>query len=234
MRTGLQKAKRAGMALYLIVVHLALLYFVGELLIRRYVSISPIDQASVRVPLEPKPVPTPIPVPDAFADPPVPGAETDLGPPVAAGLSDLIIPVAGVRPEQLQDTFSDARADGRYHDAIDIAAPAGTPVIAATDGEIARFWDSERGGVTIYQLTPNRKFVLYYAHLQRRAEGIAVGSIVRQGTTIGYVGDTGNAGAGNYHLHFSIAQITDPDRPMTGIYLNPYPLLKTGILPRVP
>jgi murein DD-endopeptidase MepM/ murein hydrolase activator NlpD len=164
----------------------------------------------------------------------------------------LIIPVAGVKPDQLVDTFSASRsapappsnsvpgsenaapAEPRYHDAIDIMAPAGTPVVAAADGEIVRFWDSDRGGITIYQVTDDRKFVLYYAHLQRRADEIREGMHVKQGATIGFVGDTGNAGAGNYHLHFSIARITDPKRIWSGTYINPFPLLKNGSYPDVP
>jgi peptidoglycan LD-endopeptidase LytH len=142
------------------------------------------------------------------------------------GTLKLIIPVAGVRPEQLQDTFTDARSEGRAHDAIDIMAPAGTPVVAANDGEIVRLFQSERGGTTIYQLSPDKKLVFYYAHLQRYADGLAAGKFVRQGDVIGYVGDTGNAGAGNYHLHFSIAVLADPKRYWEGTNINPYPLLR--------
>lgn len=142
------------------------------------------------------------------------------------GQINLIIPVMGVRPNQLIDTFSDARSEDRGHDALDIAAPAGTPVLAATDGEIARLFQSERGGTTIYQLSPNKKLVFYYAHLQRYADGIYTGRFVRQGEVIAYVGDTGNAGAGNFHLHFSIAAIADPARYWEGTSINPYPLLR--------
>src|SRR6266481_9147735 len=120
--------------------------------------------------------------------------------------ASLIIPVAGVRPEQLRDTFSESRAEGRIHDAIDIPAPRGTPVIAAADGPIVKLFQSERGGTTIYQLSVDGKLVYYYAHLDRYAEGLAEGRFLKQGETIAYVGDTGNAGAGNYHLHFSIAE----------------------------
>src|SRR6476469_1954174 len=91
-------------------------------------------------------------------------------------------------------------------------APAGTRVVAAFDGAIVKFFDSERGGITIYQVTPDKKFVLYYPHLQRRADCISEHMPVKQGTTIGFFGDTGNAGPGNNHLHFSIAAVTDPNR----------------------
>lgn len=141
------------------------------------------------------------------------------------GTRKLIVPVVGVRPDQLLDTFADARSEGRVHDAIDIPAPAGTPVVAAADGEIVKLFASERGGTTVYQLSADKKFIFYYAHLQRYADGLTAGKFVRQGETIAYVGDTGNAGAGNFHLHFSIAVISDPKRYWEGVNINPYPLL---------
>jgi murein DD-endopeptidase MepM/ murein hydrolase activator NlpD len=144
------------------------------------------------------------------------------------GRLKLIIPVQGVRPDQLQDTFMDARTEGRVHDAIDIPAPAGTPVLAAADGEIAKLFQSERGGTTIYQYSNDKKLVFYYAHLQRYADGLAPGKFVRQGEVIGYVGDTGNAGTGNYHLHFSISVIPNSARYWEGTNINPYPLLRNS------
>ena len=154
------------------------------------------------------PDPTPIPEPANFV-----------------GQVNLIIPVAGVRPEQLTDTFDDARSEGRVHDAIDIMAPAETPVLAAADGKILKLFQSERGGTTIYQLNTNGDLVFYYAHLSRYADGLVEGDTVKQGQVIAYVGDTGNAGAGNYHLHFSIATVSDPKRYWEGTNINPYPLL---------
>jgi murein DD-endopeptidase MepM/ murein hydrolase activator NlpD len=142
------------------------------------------------------------------------------------GILKLIIPVQGVPPDQLQDTFMDARSEGRVHDAIDIPAPAGTPVLAAANGEIAKLSQSERGGTTIYQYSNDKKLIFYYAHLQRYADGLAPEKFVRQGEVIGYVGDTGNAGAGNYHLHFSISVIPNPARYWEGTNINPYPLLR--------
>jgi murein DD-endopeptidase MepM/ murein hydrolase activator NlpD len=142
------------------------------------------------------------------------------------GTASLIIPVAGVRPEQLIDTFDAARSEGRVHDAIDIPAAAETPVLAAADGTILKLFQSERGGTTIYQLSADQKLIFYYAHLSHYADGLTEGQFVRQGQVIAYVGDTGNAGAGNYHLHFSIAIVSDPKRYWEGSNINPYPLLQ--------
>ena len=156
-----------------------------------------------------------------------PAADTTLAGSYVGRLK-LIIPVQGVRPDQLQDTFMDARTEGRVHDAIDIPAPAGTQVLAAADGEIAKLFQSERGGTTIYQYSNDKRLVFYYAHLQRYADGLAPGKFVRQGEVIAFVGDTGNAGAGNYHLHFSISVIPNPARYWEGTNINPYPLLRNS------
>lgn len=151
--------------------------------------------------------------------------ETSIPAPDSSFVGRLIVPVAGVQPDQLIDTFKDARSEGRIHDAIDIPAPAGTPVLAAADGEIIKLIPNERGGTTIYQLSTDKKLVFYYAHLQRYADGTALGNHVHQGDVIAYVGDTGNAGAGNYHLHFSISIVEDSKRYWEGTNINPYPLL---------
>jgi murein DD-endopeptidase MepM/ murein hydrolase activator NlpD len=188
----------------------------------------------------PEPSPTPAsetpkasitPVPEASAASPLPSSSNDPSidepPPIGfVGTLRLIVPVAGVQPTQLLDTFSDSRSEGRAHDAIDIPAAPGTPVVAAADGQILKLFQSERGGTTIYQLSTDKKLVFYYAHLQRYADGVGEGKFVRQGEVIAYVGDTGNAGPGNYHLHFSIAVVSDPKRYWEGTNINPYPLLK--------
>ena len=227
MTTG-GRIRRGLFAAYLLVVHIVLLYFVGERVLTRYATLETIGLSTVSDPTEKPKIPTPLPVPEKFADQ-IPEQPSPVD---VTSNAAFVIPVAGVGPEELIDTFTSSRSEERTHDAIDIAAPAGTPVVAAADGEIIRFFDSERGGITIYQTTADRKFVLYYAHLQRRADEVRIGMTVRKGTTIGYVGDTGNAGAGNHHLHFSIARITDPKRPWEGEYLNPYPFLKSGQFPK--
>ena len=104
--------------------------------------------------------------------------------------------------------------------------PLKHPSLPLPDGKILKLFQSERGGTTIYQLSANQELVFYYAHLSRYADGLAEGSVVKQGEVIAYVGDTGNAGPGNYHLHFSIAIVSDPKRYWEGTNINPYPLLQ--------
>lgn len=141
----------------------------------------------------------------------------------------LIIPVAGVTSQGLVDTWGAARSEGRSHQGIDIMAPAGAQVRAAADGRIAKFFDSDRGGVTIYQFDTSERFVYYYAHLSRRADGLAEGDVVRQGDVIGYVGMTGNAPAP--HLHFEIQRLTPERHWWQAESMNPYPLLVAGRSP---
>jgi murein DD-endopeptidase MepM/ murein hydrolase activator NlpD len=148
--------------------------------------------------------------------------------PAAVPVSDsgFLIPVQGVEAASLVDTYEQARGQGRRHDAIDIMAPRGTPVLAAWDGVVMKLFRSERGGTTLYQLAPDRRTVLYYAHLDRYAPGIAEGRVLRRGDVLGYVGDTGDAGPGNYHLHFEVTTTADPKRYWGGTSRNPYPLLR--------
>lgn len=138
---------------------------------------------------------------------------------------NLLIPVAGVPASRLRDTFTQARSEGRQHDAIDIMAAQGTPVLSTTDGRVLKLFQSDRGGVTLYELDPSGRYVYYYGHLMRYADGITEGKQLRRGDVIAYVGDTGNAGAGNFHLHFAISKLTSPHKWSGGDPINPYPLL---------
>ncbi|MDT5270974.1 MAG: peptidoglycan LD-endopeptidase LytH [Acidobacteriota bacterium] len=169
--------------------------------------------------------PTPAATPTPGASPQAQGLLSD--PSSSLASMRLLIPVEGVAPNQLQDTFKDARSEGRVHDAIDIIAPRGTPVLAATDGRVVKLFNSAKGGITFYQLAAaDEHYVLYYAHLERYADGLAEGHVARRGETLAYVGDTGNATPGNTHLHFQIYRVEDPRHFWTGENLNPYPLLR--------
>jgi murein DD-endopeptidase MepM/ murein hydrolase activator NlpD len=136
----------------------------------------------------------------------------------------LLIPVAGVSAGQLTDTFTQARSGGRSHDAIDILAPRGTPVLAAVDGTIRKLFLSRAGGITIYEFDAPQRRVYYYAHLDRYAD-VREGMPVRRGQVIGYVGTTGNAPASTPHLHFAIEDLPVTKEWWKGSAINPYPLL---------
>lgn len=144
--------------------------------------------------------------------------------PIVRTPAGLVIPVAGVAAEDLYNSFDDGRTEGRSHDALDIPAPEGTPVLAATGGEILRFFQSDRGGTTIYQRGDDG-MIYYYAHLQGYAPGIQEGMRVEAGDVIAWVGNSGNAGPDNYHLHFAIWKPESEDSYWDGIPINPYPLL---------
>lgn len=174
-------------------------------------SLSPTPSAAVTLP------PTPSPAPNANSNV-SPNSNTNSN-------TQLLIPVQGVRADQLQDTYTQSRSEGRVHNAIDIMAAKGTPVIAATDGTVVKLFRSERGGTTLYVRGTDGRTIYYYAHLAAYAEGLSENKFVHRGETVGYVGDTGNAGPGNYHLHFEISITDDPQRWYGGRSVNPYPLL---------
>lgn len=112
------------------------------------------------------------------------------------------------------------------HEALDIMAPRDTPVLAALDGAVMKLHWSDRGGIMLYQSDPSGSYVFYYGHLSRYADGISEGKKLKRGDLIAYVGDTGNAGAGNFHLHFGISKMTAAGRWYGGEAINPYPLLQ--------
>ena len=140
----------------------------------------------------------------------------------------LVIPVAGISAAQLADTFDDARGQGRVHDAIDIMAPRGTPVIAAAAGTVEKLFESERGGTTVYIRRTDGQWIDYYAHLDSYAPGLAEGQKVPQGHMIGAVGSTGDASPEAPHLHYAINAMASGESWWQGKAINPYPLLIKG------
>ena len=145
---------------------------------------------------------------------------------VVVGPAGLAIPVVGVKPTELVDTFDAARSAGRRHDAIDIMAAEGTPVIAAADGTIEKlFFSNGGGGITIYERSPDQKWMYYYAHLQGYAPGLAEGQQVKRGQVIARVDHTGDASPSGPHLHFAINTMAPGQRWWQGTPINPYPLL---------
>lgn len=142
------------------------------------------------------------------------------------GPTGVAIPVLGVKPGELLDTFTQARSGGRSHDAIDIMAPAGTPVIAAAPGTVEKlFFSRGGGGVTAYVRSPDGRWTYYYAHLQDYAASLREGETIKRGDPIGRVGSTGDANPAAPHLHFAINRMEPGERWWQGTPINPYPLL---------
>ena len=98
------------------------------------------------------------------------------------------------------------------HKGIDFGAATGTPIMAAGDGVIVKRhrWGSYGNYIRIRH---GSGYATAYGHLSRYARGINVGTRVRQGETIGYVGATG--GATGPHLHFEILNNSKQVNPMT-------------------
>jgi len=137
----------------------------------------------------------------------------------------LLVPVQGIKSAQLTDTFYQPRGEQRQHEALDIMAPTGTPVIAVADGKVVKLFQSKPGGLTVYQFDPSEQFAYYYAHLDRYADGIAEGMDVKRGTVIGYVGVTGNSDPNAPHLHFAVVALTAEKQWWKGTPINPFPLM---------
>jgi murein DD-endopeptidase MepM/ murein hydrolase activator NlpD len=136
----------------------------------------------------------------------------------------MIIPVAGVPVSAIHDTFNETRGN-RRHEATDIMAARGTPVIATDDGTVKKIFTSVPGGLTIYEFDPDQRYCYYYAHLDRYADGLHEGQLVHRGDVLGYVGTTGNAPKDAPHLHFAVIRLDADKRWWKGTYVNPYPLL---------
>jgi hypothetical protein len=137
----------------------------------------------------------------------------------------LDVPVKGVARSQLHDTFTEARGAGRVHDAIDILAPRGTPVLSAADGKLLKLFTSKAGGLMVYASDASNRFILLYAHMDRYATDLHEGMALKRGQVIGYVGTTGNAPANTPHLHFGILRGRPSVAWWKGTAVNPYPLL---------
>jgi murein DD-endopeptidase MepM/ murein hydrolase activator NlpD len=137
----------------------------------------------------------------------------------------LTLPIRGLDARDIQDTFQQGRAEGKLHEATDILAPRGTPVVAIEDGIIQKLFLSKPGGITIYEFDRAGVFCYYYAHLERYAGGLTEGMSVKRGDVIGYVGTTGNAPPQTPHLHFAIFRLGSEKHWWQGTAIDPYPVL---------
>ena len=202
-------------------------------------AVPPVAQTPPPMPSPPAPISptvTPVPIVEAPAATVAPAAEVSAAPAaITADASfdgakmptdNLLLPVQGVLPTALTDTYNQKRGSDRIHEALDIMAPKGAPVLATADGTIKKLFKSVPGGITIYEFDRSENFAYYYAHLDAYAAGLVEGNFVKQGQIIGYVGSTGNASANAPHLHFAIFRLNADKHWWQGTAINPYPLLK--------
>ena len=192
--------------------------------------------ASRRGPLPPLPT-IPFPTPTPTFTPPLlttataaTTAPASPGSAIASALSvpdaaPLRLPVEGAHIPDLKDNFAETRGGKRQHEAIDILAPRGTPVVAAVDGTVAKLFTSQQGGLTVYEFDRSGTYCYYYAHLDRYAPGLAEGMALRRGERIGNVGTSGNAPKNTPHLHFAVFRLGPEKKWWQGEVVNPYPLL---------
>ena len=150
----------------------------------------------------------------------------ELPEPTLGAMGALLVPVRGIEPSQLRDTYDEKRGgDTRMHEALDIPAPRGTPVLSATGGRVLKLFDSKAGGKMVYAADSSERFILMYAHLDSYANGLAEGQPLTRGQVLGAVGTTGNAPPNLPHLHFAIARSNDVKVWWKGMPVNPYPML---------
>jgi len=121
---------------------------------------------------------------------PVPNAR------VSSGFGWRIHPILGVR---------------KFHNGVDYAAPAGTPVHATAAGVIEEIgWHGANG--RYIRIRHGEHLVTTYSHLKRYATGLKVGARVRAGQTIAFVGQSGLATGP--HLYYEVIVDNKPVRPI--------------------
>jgi murein DD-endopeptidase MepM/ murein hydrolase activator NlpD len=157
-------------------------------------------------------------IPPPFIPPPVTGGTN----PVTSSLG---MPLAAIDPHTLRSNFSEVRA-GHAHEALDIMAPRGTPVLAVAEGNVVKLFTSKQGGLTVYQFDDSSTWCYYYAHLDRYAADLKENMLLRKGDVLGYVGSTGDASPDAPHLHFAVFRLGPEKNWWQGTAVDPLPLLE--------
>ena len=139
----------------------------------------------------------------------------------------LVFPVLGFSIERTKDSFRDRRGESRRHNAIDILAPRGTPVVSADSGRILKLYRNAIGGLMVYASDAEGRYIYSYAHLDRYRRGLREGAPIARGDTLGFVGTTGNAPPNTPHLHFAILRSNNIKRWSRGTPVNPFEVFKS-------
>lgn len=100
--------------------------------------------------------------------------------------------------------------NGRLHQGVDIAAPAGAAVKASADGVVKRIGVSSTYGRFV-EVMHKGGMTTFYAHLKAPARGVKPGAYVHRGATVAFVGNSGRSTGS--HLHFEIRKGDEPLNP---------------------
>ena len=132
-------------------------------------------------------------------------------------------PMAPTPRCDILNNFGDPRSGGRSHAGIDILATLGQEIYAMAAGTLTVQTIAGAANATLsgnlWRLTAADGTYYVYGHLSGFAPGLTKGSVVYKGQLLGYVGDTGNPGPGNNHLHYEV-------HPGGGVAVDPLPLLR--------
>lgn len=101
--------------------------------------------------------------------------------------------------------------NGRLHQGVDIAAPAGAPVRAAADGVVKRTGVSPTYGRFV-EVMHKGGLNTMYAHLKAPARNVKRGAYLRRGDVVAFVGNSGRSTGS--HLHFEIRKDDKPLNPV--------------------
>lgn len=186
----------------------------------------PVDPVTRSIEVRPTPLEEPAPITPAPPSSAVAIPSVGVNPIEDLRNRHLTLPLKGAVPDDVHDMFNQPRGGTRRHEAIDMLAPRNTPVIAVEDGTIARLFNSQAGGITLYQSDPTNTYIYYYAHLEKYADGLREGQKVKRGDLLGYVGTTGNAPRDTPHLHFAIFKMDDKKQWWQGTAVDPFQVLR--------
>ena len=98
----------------------------------------------------------------------------------------------------------------RAHKGVDYAASTGTPIMASGDGKVVHRGRKGGYGNTVI-LRHGNTYTTLYAHMSKYARSTGVGSRVKQGQIIGYIGSSGLATGPHLHYEFRV----------NGVHRNP-------------
>lgn len=179
---------------------------------------TPLSQAEGKATAVPTKKPGAAKTPEAAKNTPAPTDSQSVSGPVTVTVSSMTSPIAGAnvmkRFADDQLVYSATLKHWSTHEALDLAADEGTPVLAALDGKIKSIVEDDLLGLTV--TVTHEKCETVYANLGSVAEGLKEGADVLRGQTIGKVGTSAQSeSADGAHLHFAVVENGKAVNPQT-------------------